>query len=101
PAINENVKYILLGSFHSGTIDTLSEEAKKFYEFAKEKDVKIFLTGVGNDIPYESTSVYNALGITPLPCISPVSAYVKLWLLEESDADVSKDVFSSLGGDVV
>lgn len=101
PEINENVKYILLGSFHSGTIDTLSDESKNFFKLAKEKNVKIFLTGLGNDIPYESTSVYNALGITPLPCISPVSAYVKLWLLEESGADVTKDVFYSLGGDIV
>ncbi len=102
PEITPNVKFILMGSYHSGTIDTASGSAEAFFENAKEKGVKIFLTGVDCGVQYESTKMYSRFGIIPLPCMSPVSAYVKLWLLiSDRVEDVESKMFFSLSGDVV
>lgn len=102
PKIPSGVKYILMGSYHSGTLDTSSRSAKMFYENAKALGVKVFLVGAERGIQYESTSEYSKLGIIPLPPTSPVSAYVKLWFLSSEEGRcVEKEVSLSLGGDVV
>ncbi|MBQ9114385.1 MAG: asparaginase [Clostridia bacterium] len=80
PKFPKSVKYVLLDSFHSGTIDTASDAALSFYEYCKEKGIKVFITGLGREVSYESTKKYLELGITPLYNISPISAYIKGWL---------------------
>ena len=100
PNLDESVKYILFNTYHSGTINTSSASAKKFFEAAKEKDIKIYATGVTNGPEYKSASLFNELGIIPLKNISPVSAYVKLWILSQSKQNTEKLMFS-LSGDIV
>lgn len=80
PKFPKSVKYVLLDSFHSGTIDTASDAALSFYEYCKEKGIQVFITGLGREVSYESTKKYLELGITPLYNISPISAYIKGWL---------------------
>lgn len=80
PRFPETVKYVLLDSFHSGTIDTASDAALEFYKYCKERGIKLYLTGLKNAISYEGTLKYKELGITPLYDISPISAYIKGWL---------------------
>jgi L-asparaginase len=102
PEIPVGVKYILMGSYHSGTIDTMSESSKAFFDKAKAAGIKIFLTGVDCGVQYESTSLFSSLGIIPLPSVSPVSAFVKLWFLAcENGRNIDEEMFLSLGGDII
>ncbi len=102
PVIDERVRYILHGSFHSGTINTVSDEARRFFAEAKEKNIPVFLTGVAKGDAYESTCAFEALGITPLPAIAPIAAYVKLWTLAQTQETVTAEMLqASLAGDVI
>ncbi len=100
PEIGSEVKYILLSSYHSGTVNTSSQSAIDFYKRAKKNGVEVFITGVSNGISYESTSSFNELNITPLLNIAPIIAYVKLWLLADKDIDIKEAMAKSLGGDI-
>ncbi len=80
PRFPKTVKYVLLDSFHSGTIDTASDAALEFYKYCKDNGIKLYLTGLKNAISYEGTLKYKELGITPLYDIAPIAAYIKGWL---------------------
>lgn len=102
PAIGEDVRYILHASFHSGTVNTVSREAKRFFTEARERGIPVFLTGVARGDAYESTNAFAELGITPLYHLSPIAAYVKLWLLSAQGKTVTAEMLqSSLAGDVI
>lgn len=74
-------KYVLLDSYHSGTIDTSRQELKSFSDAARQLGISIFLIGLDSEITYETTKPYTDLGINILPHISPVAAYMKLWIM--------------------
>lgn len=97
PELSQKVKYVLISSYHSGTLDTKSEEAKSFYEKAKMLNIKVFVSGVMSENIYESATLFNTLSVTPLP-LSPIAAYIKLWLIATSNGD-EKQLTESLGGD--
>ncbi len=69
-------KAVLIESYHSGTLPT---EDKEFIEFCEKSTVPIYVIGVGNEIPYESTKYYKQLNIVVLEKISPIYAYILLW----------------------
>lgn len=95
PAITEKVKCVLLDTYHSGTVNTGSAAARAFFAEAREKGVKVFVTGATGEPTYASTDAYGELGIVTLPRLSPIAAYMKLWLYGE-DADL----LASRGGDI-
>ncbi len=99
PCLNDSVRYVLIGSYHSGTVDTDSESAKKFYEEAHEKGVTVFITGVYGGDYYESETRFKELNINPIMNISPVSAYIKLWMCLANGIDAKEAINKSLGGD--
>lgn len=101
PNIPYNIKYIILGSYHSGTIDVKSNKAKSFFEKILERNIKVFITGVEDNILYESSKKFNQYNIIPVYNISPVSTYIKLWLGSLSGIDMSQTINCSLSGDVV
>ena len=101
PRLCDGVKYILLGTYHSGTIDTRSQMARDFFLMAKQKGIKAYVTGVADGPEYESASLFESLGITPIKNISPIAAYIKLWLLSNEAGDVTKKLTLSLGGDLL
>lgn len=101
PNIGEKVKYILINTYHSGTIPSYSKEIIRFIEEAKEQKIKILITGVTNDISYESTKVYKEYGFIPVYNVAPIATYMKLWLGVYSQFDVVDILECSLGGDVV
>ena len=100
PKIGERVKYIIFNTYHSGTLNTASDEAKAFFETAKGRGIPIFSTGVSQGAQYRSAVLFEELGITPIVELSPVAAYVKLWLACASDRDLSESVRASLSGDL-
>ena len=101
PELRDGLKYILLGTYHSGTIDTRSQMAREYFARARERGIKAYVTGVADGPEYESASLFESLGITPIKNISPIAAYIKLWLLSNEAGDVTKKLTLSLGGDLV
>ena len=103
PEIAQDVRYILHGSFHSGTLNTASAQALRFFGQARERGIPVFLCGVTRGAQYESTAAFDALGIQPLYGIAPIAAYVKLWMLHTlcPERPVTRELLqASLAGDV-
>ncbi len=101
PAIPEGVKAILHGSYHSGTINSKSESGQRFFAEAAKRKIPVFLSGVSEGASYESTSLFEDLQIVPLPVMSPVAAYVKLWMGLAAGLEPKNLMSRSLGGDIV
>lgn len=74
------VKAVLLGTYHSGTINTADNELKKFCEAMKEREIHVYICGVPDGVGYESTKHYKALGIKVLPYGTDIYWYMKLWI---------------------
>lgn len=81
PKLSDDIKYVLYETYHSGTINTKDEAFIKFHQECRDKNITIFLVGVDKDINYESMSVYKELRLIVLPKMTPIVAYIKLWLL--------------------
>ena len=80
PVINSNVKAVLLGSYHSGTVG-INDGLKSFLSAAKDKGTDVYLCGLSSaGTEYESISTYEELGIKAIYDVSPVYAYCMLWL---------------------
>ena len=104
PPLLERVRYVLHGSFHSGTVNTACEEARRFFAQAKEKGIPVFLTGVTRGVAYESTQAFAQLGIQPLFDIAPIAAFMKLWMLHAKDPNgrvSAEQLLAPLAGDVL
>ncbi len=102
PDIPAGVRYILHGSYHSGTVNTESVSARRFFACARSRGIPVFLTGASDTVGYESTRAFGELGIVPLCDISPISAYIKLWLLSAHAIEVpvcQEMLLSPLSGD--
>ena len=96
-----DASYILLESFHSGTMNTKLEDYRKFFEKMHEEGVPVYLTGVRRGISYESTSFYEKLSIKPLYDLAPAAAYMKMWMLYATGKKCDEDVLNlHLGGDL-
>ena len=76
PEITDRTRFILLDTYHSGTVDGKSAEAHAFLQNAKEKGVPVLVTG---NAAYDSTQIFEKYGVTRLS-LSPIAAYIKLWL---------------------
>lgn len=101
PSICEETRYILMNTYHSGTIPTDSKEYNSIFQEAKERKVTIYLTGITKDITYESTKEFEQYGLLPIYNLAPISAYMKMWLGIYSQHTVEEVINRSLGGDVV
>lgn len=84
-------KAVLLEGYHSGTLPTLSQE---FKDFCKKSDAPIFFLGATDGDKYESTKLFEELGIKLLPKISPIYAFVKLWAIADNNLDVDRLLFN-------
>ncbi len=96
PALTKEISAVLLDPYHSGTVDTASEAALRFYGEAKEKGIPVYVTGATGEDVYASAAVFSRLGITPLPRLAPAAAYMKLWLYGTD----KETLLLSRGGDI-
>ena len=101
PKIEQKIKYILHGSYHSGTINTKSIFPSDFFAESNRRGIKIFLTGTESGECYESTQAFKDLHLIPVNNLSPISAYVKLWLCAAAGYDPEDILGKSLAGDIV
>ena len=102
PKLDNSIKAVLLESYHSGTINTANKDLEGLCHTANQLDIPVFLTGSEAGFFYESKELYSKLGIQVLPTVAPISAYIKLWILCESNAkDIYKAFSKSIGGDIL
>lgn len=101
PPIGSNINCILHGSFHSGTINTDLSSYREFFQTAYKKGIPVYLTGTPGGTSYESTKLFSELHIRPLMGISPVAAYMKLWMASSAGLSVDAIMNHSLGGDII
>lgn len=81
PEIREEVKVILMESYHSGTIG-ISEGLKAFMKEAEKRKIPVYLTGLNKeDADYETVREYETLRVVPLRNKTAVTQYMKFWLL--------------------
>lgn len=79
-AIPKNVRYILLDSYHSGTI-AINLELAGFAEEAREHNIPIYLLGLPEaEAEYATVNQYRKLGIRPLPGAASIAVYCRLWI---------------------
>ncbi len=83
-----DVKAVLVRPYHSGTINTADGCLQQFCKKAQERNVPVFIMTTGLKAQYESTSVFKALGIVPLPLSTFVSQYMKLWIANSNGLDI-------------
>ena len=101
PELNNSVKYVVFNTYHSGTLNTKSEQAKAFFDTAAKKGITVYATAIYDGPQYESADAFEKLHILPIKNMSPIAAYVKLWLLSAMNKDAEQYVNASLSGDVV
>ena len=80
PDIHDHVSYILHESFHSGTINTESENARSFFAEAFQRKIPVYLTGIYEGASYESTKEFCRLHVITVREISPTAVCSRLLL---------------------
>lgn len=101
PEISDGVQYVILNTYHSGTLNTRSQCLIDFLKRAREKNVKAYATGISHGAQYSSAEAFEMLGIEPIKNISPISAYVKLWLIASMKKAPAELISKSICGDVM
>ena len=101
PAIPSETKAVLHHSYHAGTICSETPEMELFFEEAGRRQIPVFLTGADPELVYDSTKIYERFGICVLPKASPVSVYIKLWLLLADRRDPVEWMERELAGEFV
>ena len=101
PPISSKVKYVILNTYHSGTLNTKAQSTVEFLSKAKKKGVTVYAAGVSDGAQYSSSQAFETLGIIPIKNLSPISAYVKLWLLSAMNKDASELMQKSICGDII
>lgn len=101
PAIGEGVRAILHHSYHAGTICSRGAGMEAFFTEASRRQIPVFLTGADPQMVYESMKVYEKYRIHVLPVASPISMYMKLWLLLVNDLDPTEWMGKDIAGELV
>ena len=96
----DGIKWIVMNTYHSGTLDVKSESALRFFGKARELGATVFAVGTTEELCYASSAEFSKLGIIPLDNISPPAAYMKLWMLTSEGRDPRLEMRGSLSGDV-
>lgn len=99
PVPDTDVKAVLHGSFHSGTI-AVNGELEHFAKVCQESKIPFYLIGLSSHVTsYETVKAYQKLGITPLYDTAWIAQYCKLWLLLDNGKDVDLYMKKSVGQD--
>ena len=79
------IKYVLIKGYHSGTL-SCDDALKAFCAQCAMKGITVYIAGLREDeSAYESTSVYESLGIKPLFNMTDITAFMFLWFTGELD----------------
>lgn len=101
PAVDENIRAVLIKAYHSGTICTDNSSFKYFAETCRQKKIPCYICGAENRDVYESAKMFAEYGFTVLPPASFISQYVKLWMALSVNIDFESIYRKSLGEDIL
>ncbi len=76
----EEVKALLVEGYHSGTLPTGTDDLSELCKKARQSGLPVWLTGSVEGFNYESKMHFESLGIKLLPPMSPIAAYMYVWL---------------------
>ncbi len=96
PELKSGVKAVLLDSYHSGTLCSISKELEAFLQRASNLSIPVFLTGAVAGVDYESVRVWENGRIMVLPQASNIAMYVKLWLLTDNEEMNPKELYERM-----
>ncbi|MBQ3599690.1 MAG: asparaginase [Lachnospiraceae bacterium] len=100
PAITENIKAVLLESYHSGTI-FVGDRFSEFMKNARERKVPVFLHGLEKqEKAYDTVRIYQEMGVIPLDKSSVIAQYCKLWLSVCNGLMVEEVMQTCVAGDI-
>ena len=94
-------KAVILRPYHSGTLNTESKAFADFCKKAKDRDIPVFVVNVHGGTTYESSKLYDKLGITVLPMCSFISVYMKTWLAISLEKDIKEFVCTPVANEFV
>lgn len=78
--LTEHIKYIILESYHSGTI-CMDEGVKDFLRQAAQYHIPVYITGLERITDsYETIKHYEESGLQPVLHVAPIALYCYLWL---------------------
>ncbi len=80
PGYTDGMKAVLLHAYHAGTLCVESDGIKSFMQQMRKNSIPVYLVGANPETAYESCKEYEKLGINVLPFVSPVYAYMRLWM---------------------
>ena len=80
PKPPDDTRAVLISAYHSGTLSTGSSAFTDWLSHLRARGIPVFLSGATPGPDYATCESYDALGIKVLPHMSPVAAYMKLWL---------------------
>lgn len=99
PKLTSEVKVVLHGSFHSGTIN-VTEEFCRFMQEAMERKIPVYLTGLaGDEHAYDSVREYQEQGLIPLTDRAFIAQYCKLWIAVSNDLDIKETMETCVAND--
>lgn len=73
------VSAVIMRPYHSGTLNTANSNLVDFINRAKDKKIPVFVVNAPVGKTYESTKLYQKLGIIPLADIPFAVAFMRLW----------------------
>lgn len=100
PTPTRETAAVLLETYHSGTLPTSVAEFGAFCADCRKQGIPLFAVGITGEALYRSATLFDELGIIPLPRMSPVAAYMKLTLALAAGLAPQKALEKSLGGDL-
>jgi len=106
PKLSKGTRAILLDTYHSGTLCSITPKMNVFFEDAANRNIPVFLTGAENGTTYDSVKAWKQLQICTLPKASPIAMYVKLWMAMESEdlletVSLEKIMLTPISDDIV
>ncbi len=97
----EKYSAVVMSPYHSGTLNTASENFQKFCLLCKQKNIPVFLVNANSGVGYKSSKLYSSLGIVVLPPCAKIAIFVKCWLALSLNKDIKKFVLSPLSDEFI
>ena len=80
PRLTKEVRAVLLQAYHGGTFCVADENFRAFVKEAQELGIPVNLVGANPETDYDSCKEYEKMGIKVLKHLSPIYAYMRLWV---------------------
>lgn len=95
----KEIKAVLLRPYHSGTLNTESHCLRDFCKRAKEEEIPVFAVNVRSGAKYESSVLFEKLGIIALPFCAFPAMYIKAWLAEGNMREITEFMMKDTAGE--